>query len=472
MAREQPHLGLAYLAAYLEKNDISVSILDADIEQLNELQTADEVVKLNPKVVGITGTTEDRFMATSIVTEIRKRMPDILLIAGGPHYSYSSSDALLQVPSLDAIILGEGEETVVELVNQYKKSAGKNRFAHIKGITYRDRDGLIHTTESRPLLTDLNSLPAPAWHLFNMEKYQGIMSANVKQRTIGIISSRGCPYKCSFCANSRTNKVRYLSPIKFVDQIEHLVTKYGFTSFNFQDDSFTAKPDHARAICNEIQKRGLQISWYCSMRINSAARDIDLLKTMKDAGCIAMGFGVEFASDHVLKRIRKGTTVKNMELAIRNIVKTDISHINIFLINSLPGQTSLNTIRSMFRIRKFKRLLGHRVHSNSLHGGWTTIYPGTHLEQIAQKQDLLPKDFSWNAPYENTAQQHLGPTTKFVPLFESKTFPINKIQKTVKRAYLLTKALDALQDASPTELLKKILHPGNWIRLFKAITGL
>jgi len=265
--RSQPHLGLAYIAACLEQNSYKVKIIDRIVNPLNPKEVAKKVIESNPKVVGITTSTIDRFMAINILNEIKKLSSDILTVGGGPHFSSTAIDALEQINSLDVICVGEGEYTLCEIVKTFIENKNKADFSCIDGVVYRGSEGKIIKNKARDIIQDLDSLPFPAWHLFDMEKYVGTLAIapNAPYRAIGVDSSRGCPYSCAFCYNSLSKKVRTFSTQRFVDMIEFLRNKYNFDGFNFVDDSFTCNISRVMEICNEIVKRNLDIKWYCSL---------------------------------------------------------------------------------------------------------------------------------------------------------------------------------------------------------------
>lgn len=271
--REQPQLGLAYIAAYLEKKGLKVKIIDAALDDLSPQQVAKRVKAFKPMAVGIYGCSDDRVGIIKTIEAIRHQCPEVLIVGGGPHFSYTAEDALLNIPALDVVVIGEGEFTMLELMKEFSPGKKQFNFRKIKGLAYRDQGEIVFTPSREPI-ADLNAMPPPAWHLFEMKRYQGIMSARAPYRAIGLISSRGCPYACVFCANALNKRIRYLKPSRFVDEIEYLRDRYGFEAFNFQDDSFTANRQQVENICQEITSRKLKIKWYCSLRVNRVEKEM------------------------------------------------------------------------------------------------------------------------------------------------------------------------------------------------------
>ena len=269
-------------------------------------------------------------------------------------------------------------------------------------------------------------MPDAAWHLFNMDKYHGTLSVEEKTRAIGVISSRGCPYQCVFCANSLNRQVRYRSPQRFVDEVELLHERYGFPGLNFQNDSFTANTKHVTQICEEILKRDIRIRWYCSLRVNNLSRD--LLRLMKEAGCVALGYGVETGSDRLLKLIKKGITTDQIRKAIKITKEVGFNHVSLFLMTSLPGQT-LKDIRisAKFLSEIYSLLRDAPVYSTFL-GAPTLVYPGTETETIARRNgNVFPVEFSWNTYYE-TDKSKIFDTNPYVPYFENPDLSLEEIK--------------------------------------------
>ena len=430
--RSQPHLGLAYIAAFLEKHSYRIKILDRIVNPLSPKEVAKIAIDYNPEVVGITTSTIDRFLAIKILHELKLLSKKILTVGGGPHFSSTATDALEQITSLDIICVGEGEYTLCEIVERYRKTKNKNDFESINGIVYRNSKGKIIKNKERSLINDIDSLPFPALHLFDIDKYIGKLATapNAPYRAIGVGSSRGCPYSCAFCYNSLSKKVRNLSVSRFIDLIEFLFYEYKFDAFNFVDDSFACNPNRVIAICNEIIKRKLDIKWYCSINVNQAAQNIKMLKIMKNAGCMALGFGVEFPENSVLKAINKKSTTAMIKKAIYNVKNVDFPFVHIFLLQGLPYQTIMKTIYANLRTIHYRIILKDR---KNYFGGFVQVYPGTQLESLSMAQGKIDEHFSWNSPYissiaanyKNSPNQHNKLPT--LPLYKPTTISLNTI---------------------------------------------
>lgn len=460
--RSQPQLGLAYIASYLEQNGITVKIIDGCLDGgLTPLAIAEKVAICSPMAVGLTCCTDDRFIAIDILREIKNKNKQILAIAGGPHFSQTANDALQQIPEIDVVCLSEGEMIVAELLRSYSRNRSFDSFYDVRGIAFRG-GGQIVVTKPREPIANLDIMPAPAWHLFEMEKYTGSMSAGAPHRAIGLISSRGCPYSCIFCCN-RNKKVRYLSPKRFVDDVQYVMEKYGFTAFNFVDDSFTSNSRHVKDICDEIICRGLDLKWYCSLRLESAARNIELLRRMKDAGCIALGFGVEFAHDEVLKAMRKNVTFDVMKEGLRNVKKVGYPYITIFRQNSFPGQNLKNTLEGYANLLQLHQIIYGANKTNVSLGGWIRVYPGTEIEILAKRQkNIFPDGFSWNRSFRSKYADTINKKYWSVPLYRQISFPLERITFAQKifRSYIRISSV--IKAGRISAIIKILFDPRRW----------
>lgn len=397
-------LGLAYIAACLEKAGYGVEIVDSHLNRYSMNKAAKVIVDKKPDAVGLTATTDNRFKAIELSKRIKELNPDIFLFVGGPHFSVTAEDALRNVTSIDAVVRGEGEITAVELLNSY---FSKKPLYNVRGISFRDSpdNGRIITTQKRPVFEKLDSLPMPAYHLLNLKRYSPLpsyfTSLTREEKMLpaaGVISSRGCPYNCIFCANNSEfvkTFFRKRDPVRFVDEIQYINRTHGIKMFNFWDDTFTLSKQYVLDVCNEIIKRSLGIKWYARGRVDTLDREA-LIK-MKEAGCVAMLYGVESGCDRILKIIKKGITVEQVKKVVKNTVETGIDVLLAFMV-SFPGETRDDVEKTLGLI---KELLSYdeRVFETDLSP--TVIYPGTVIEKIAlSEKRIIPEDFSWNKRYE------------------------------------------------------------------------
>jgi len=402
-----PSIGLAYIAAGLEKDGYDVIILDCQAQCYSAIDAAEKIADLNPDAVGLTATSHNRFWVLELAQEIKKRR-ELFLFAGGIHFGLTGVDALQNVAEIDVIVNGEGEETTRELLNAHFNATNLKT---VPGIVYRDSNEHIVKNKDRPFINDLNRLPDPAWHFYEMDKYSAQLEGfkGSENRTIGVMSSRGCPFGCSFCANEAfwRRKLRRLHPEKFVDQLAYLQKQYGFRNFNFWDDTFTVVESHAFEVCEQILKRGLDIKVYLRARI----------------GGVAIGYGIETGSQRVLDAISKGITVSQAKLTVK--MSLDLGFfVKAFFMTSLPGETLDDVEMTMDLVDELKDYGGDRIQVG--YGFPTTIYPGTKIELIAKETGILPEKFSWNSEFESQTSKDLGlnPT---IPCFENPYLSLKKI---------------------------------------------
>ncbi|MFY9638593.1 MAG: radical SAM protein, partial [Methanobacterium sp.] len=229
-----PPLNLMYLASSLEKEDYKVKIVDDDLEQKGYENVSKQAEKINPQLIGVTATTSTIKSALKYLDLIKKVLPNSLTVIGGPHTTFMPYETLKDTENLDVVVIGEGEETMVDLTNLTTQN--HENIDNVKGIVYRDlKDGKLKTTQNRPLIKDLDKLPFPARHLVPFESYGAS-----QEQTGGIITSRGCVYNCNYCSSSLImgKKFRSRSPTNVVDEIEELIDKYHINDIGFMDDTF------------------------------------------------------------------------------------------------------------------------------------------------------------------------------------------------------------------------------------------
>lgn len=365
-----PPLGLGYLASVLREAGFKVRIIDDLVENLS---LGDLLKKVKDSlIVGITSTTPTFKSALSYAKKIKEALPDIFVVLGGVHVTFQPEKAM-ENEFVDAVCIGEGERTIVELAERVE--AGKS-LEGVKGIYYRE-EGRIRKNEPREFIEDLDSLPFPAFDLMPLEKYSLL---GRKLREFPMITSRGCPFACRYCSSSLFlgRKFRARSAGNVVDEIEWLVEKWEAKHVAFGDDTFTLKKKRVEEICREIRDRGLEITWSCSSRIDTI--DAELLKTMKSAGCTAIYYGIESASRKVLEYYRKRISLEKAFEVIRTTKKLGISAICSFIIGA-----PIETRKEMEDTLKFAIRLDPDYAQFSI----LTPYPGTEIYEEAKRNGIL-----------------------------------------------------------------------------------
>lgn len=297
-------------------------------------------------LVGITVRTAIYNETKRLIRVIRSET-DAPIVLGGPHPSAQPQRCIIDSDA-DYVVFGEGEITMLELVNLEKPTC------KIKGLIYREGSS-VKVNESRPLIEDLDKIPFPAWHLMPPNRYPivPLLASAEKLPIAPVITSRGCPYSCIFCAAKAIwgHKWRHRSAKNVVDEIELLIRRYGAKEIHISDDNFTLDKKHAMNVCNEILHRGLDVSWSCPNGVRIDRLDGELLQTMRKAGCHLLCFGIESGSPKTLRRIKKG--IDDIDLfykVVRKARKVGIMTMGSFIIG-LPEDTP-ETIRKTINFAK------------------------------------------------------------------------------------------------------------------------
>jgi anaerobic magnesium-protoporphyrin IX monomethyl ester cyclase len=408
---------LFFLAASLKKyTPFDVQIVDLERKQFRNL-TLDDVFKDdNSNIYGITATTFTRHEAIKVAQYLRNAYPSSFIIVGGVHFMYSAEDTLKNIAEIDCVVRGEGELTIVTLANAIHS---EHNWQTIKGITYRSNGNIIHN-DNQKQFEDLDSLPF--YSEFSWDDYQEyLMGYPDKIPATSVMSSRGCPYRCIFCSKAGM-KYRLRDPIKVVDEIQLLKEKFKIQGINFLDLTFTANINHARAICNELINRRLNLKWWCESRANIP---LDLLDLMKQAGCVSIVVGVESGSPNILSKISKDITVEQVINFVKKCSEIGLI-IKPYFMFSFPGESFEDVTQTLALISKLEK------YSEACSFQPTIIFPGTEIERFAYSSGLLPKDFSWTDEYYSDLNRDLGQMLN-IPIFMDKLSPDDLKQINLKR---------------------------------------
>lgn len=395
-----PALGIGYISAFLEQNGYKCSILDANALRLTYEDIVDEVKRLKPDIVGLTFTTENRFYAFETLRQIKEYDPQIITLLGGPHVWNTAEDTLTHIPWVDFIVRGEGELTTLELVQTLEN---QKELRHVLGISYRGKDGSIQHNPPRPLLENLDEFPFPARHLYPMDAYTFHVDDPHKgsRRALNIMTSRGCPFTCEFCATPFNwgRKVRANSPERVIREIEIIVNQYHTQGLWFFDDTFTFNPRRIHDLCDMIIDKKWDLSWYCEIRIDTV--DYQLLKKMRESGCFLIGMGVESANRRILQEVirkGKGFSIDKVTQVIRWCWDLEIIP-NPFFIFSHPTETIEEARQTLSYIQTLKKEAAERDKRLDISISIMHVYPGTPIEARARREGIIPPDFSWSKPH-------------------------------------------------------------------------
>jgi len=376
--RKLPPLGLAYVAAALEKADFQVEIIDNYMLKKPTDYIKSEVRRLAPQIVGITcgSVTYQRCIETA--KAVKEVLPSCTVVVGGWHPSYLP-ESMLQHPEIDYVVIGEGERAIVELANSITKGDDDSVISKIPGVVCR-YNGKV-AKNAPVLISDLDQIPFPARHLLPMDLYlrkMEFLDANPVD-TMNVI--RGCPYNCAFCDTKGLwgSKCRAFSPSRVVEEIDHLVNKYGSQGIYFIGDNFTISKKRTIEFCR-LLKSELDIEWICDTRADLVSRD--LLKEMRAAGCRTIWFGVESGSPHILKKLNKGVSLEQTVNAFK-LCREEGIQISCSLMLGIPGET-VSDMKATFNFAK-------KLNPDWIHFNIFVAYPGSVLYDEVIKNGLYDR---------------------------------------------------------------------------------
>lgn len=401
-----PPLGILYLASYLKKAVPGVKLKATDGLLRGMDKTLAEVRAFGADVLGISFYTGSALGAYHLANQVKKEEPETFVIVGGPHATAVPGDVLSRSRT-DVVVRGEGEQTLATLICELSQHGklGPEELRDVDGIAYRDRDGSIRVTPPPKYILDLDNISFPAWYLLPLSDYRGYHLCK-QTPDYPILFSRGCPYDCVFCPNEHWNlskpKVRFRSPKNIVDEMEELVRTYGIREFNNLADELNNHPRIAPAICEEIKRRRLGITWKTMLRSDRVLED--LVRAMAESGCWMASLGIETGNPATMVGIKKYFTHEQIESACRLFKKYGLKVQGYFMLFNVweergdlrfeDSAMSHNTVRYAERLFN-EGLLDYM--------GWsvTTPYPGSELYQIAMRHNLIKPELvgrwdDWN----------------------------------------------------------------------------
>ncbi len=295
-------LGIGYLAAYLRQHGHTVSILQPEKGEDFDASLRTAVNDFRPELVAVSVMTPSYPEAVRIC-DLVKTLCRCQTVLGGHHVSAVGQTVLEQSPQTDFAVVGEGEETLHELVEALSQSV--EDFSQINGLVWRDATGAIHRNSPRSAIRDVDSLPFPARDLANMDRFRPHSYIDFGKRSATMVTSRGCPFKCMFCSSwlAMGSKYRWRSVENVLAEIRELVEVYGVDHLVFEDDTMTLRRDRIFDLCTALEEMPRRPSWYGLSRVDTM--DIELARKMKSAGCRMVGFGIESGSPEILEKIGK-----------------------------------------------------------------------------------------------------------------------------------------------------------------------
>ena len=390
------NLGLGYIAAYLERAGHRVKIIDAlekeGIKNLNKVSSGtadlyqvglsyDQIVERIPKqtdYIGITVPfTSYALILKELARNIRKRYPEITIIAGGVFPSTLPEKAMA-CADIDYAVCGEGEETLLKIVSGMKPEK-------IKGVAFRENGKpIIHGTSE--LIGNLDEIPFPARNLLPMDEYLYFTPRDkTHKRTVSLITSRGCPYDCNFCSVHCIYgyKWRARSPENVLAEIRQLIKEYDIEHIQFEDDNLTLNKERAEKIFEGMLSLSKKVTWSSPNGIRVDTLDYLLLKKMKKSGCNSLCIGVESGHPEILKAMNKNIDL-NKVMDIAKVCRELKIYLSVFFIIGYLGETEKHfkeTLRYAARLRRSGVRFCHFFPIRT--------YPGTQLFDYCRKNNLL-----------------------------------------------------------------------------------
>jgi len=366
---------LSYAVALSRAAGIDTGFLDGVVDELGIEDYAARVHEIAPDLVAMECSTPSIDHDLKSVRRIKELRPRTFVALMGSHATYFHKQLLEENPEIDAIIRGEFEVTIRELALALKN--GKP-LKDVAGLTYRDGQA-IKTTPDRPFDLDLDAWPYPARDIVPIEKYQTAQYQGKKGTFM--LSSRGCPYRCTFCLWPGTMVGRDFRSRKadaVVDEMEHLVRHYGVDDIYFDDDTMTIDRERLLEICRLIQERELKVHWIAMGRVDTV--DEELLREMRNAGCDNVYLGVESGSAEILKRLKKGIQLSQVEKAFQIARKVGIKTQAFFMLGG-PGETK-ETLKETIDFAV-------KIDPDNAQFAAAVPYPGTEMYEEANRKGYL-----------------------------------------------------------------------------------
>ncbi len=459
-------IGLGYIGAVLEKQNIPVKIVNADFNKgkaafhtseltdsydhyravINDIShpvwhETDSIIKdFQPDIIGFTVTTGSLGAALNMSRIAKKINPDVKIIFGGAHPT-ARPESTLKNTEVDYIVMREGEQTILELVKNFDSQS----FGDVLGMGYKDGEGNAKINPPRPLIENLDDLPFPARHLIiGKETYP----ANAFG---GIFTSRGCPFSCIYCSSHTIwgKRVRYRSIDSVIEEIKRVKKEFKTKHFFFVDDTFSLKTGRAIELCDRMISEDIGVEWHCQTRVDCISEE--LIKKMKEAGCNCVLIGVETGDPESMKKIKKAISLEKVREAAALFKKCGMPFNTYFMIG-FPWET-LDQINNTLSFMK-------ELDPTDASYAVVTPQPGTELFEIVKNEGLLPpeENIDWSEFHHQS--KDMFKTRVFTD--EEKKQIINIAEQTFDEQKHI-KLRQKLRK-NPGEMIRKIIREGYYKR--------
>ena len=422
-------IGLLSISSYLKQQNCDVVLFDAYAHHYTKKQILKYVVSLNPDILGVTLFTNHLPQAMPFFQDVKKLLPNITIVVGGAHPSSDYTNLITHNPEVDIAVIGEGEYTLYEIIQCKEKSQS---LIGIKGIAYKRGDEVV-VNSFRVYIDDLDSLPFGDWQSLPMENYFEIWT--VKKNYAHMILSRGCPFSCTFCgAKKALGRIqRRRSPKHILEEVTLLYDKYDVRNILFGDSTFNMDKKWIHGICEGLLSLDRPLIWNCNIRADLV--ELETVKLMKKSGCDRVFLGVESADDEMLKRMKKGESLEEIEQGIRYLQEGGINPDMGFILG-MPGETAETMGKTIkFALRHKKCMSAFTL---------AAPFPATPLYDEAKKEGFIVDDWAKFDIYK----------IAYVPQGLTPEILISYYKKTVRRMYL-----------RPSFLIRRLAVIRSWLSL-------
>ena len=377
-----PPTGLLYVAGALRRAfpELHIELVDMGLGPMSAAALGDLVQQRQPDLVGLSAMTCEAGLLHEVVAELNGRLPWVPVIVGGPHGSVAWP-MVLEDPGVDLVVLGEAEDTVVELLPLIGQP---DLLAAVAGIAFRDPQGVPTRSAERPPIADLDAAPEPAWDLVDLRAYRELPSWNGVRKEpfhAPVLTSRGCPYGCRFCHGLFGRQVRVRSPEHVLAELCLLYERDGVREFHIIDDIFNLDPDRAGRICDGIVAEGLDIAIAFPNGLRADILEPTLIEKLERAGTYKIHFGFESSSPRLQQLTGKGLDIPRALATISQVARTRIL-VGAYFMLGLPTETEEEA-----------RATIACAASSDLDAAYffkTTLYPGTELGDEEGRDELSP----------------------------------------------------------------------------------
>ncbi len=436
-------LGICHLASMTRQAGYPSAILDAPALAIGIDDMVQRTLEARPRHIAVTATVIAIERAADYARKLREAGFDGTIILGGAQLAAAPYETMRLAPEFDIGLLGEGELTIVELLNTLE---GGGNLEEVAGLLVRKDDEVIMTAARSPI-QNLDALPFPAWELLPQPLSQFYRPAAFTTKSLpsfSMITSRGCYAKCTFCDRAVFgNLVRNHSAAYVLDMMEVLYRQYGIREFAIADDLFIVFKQRLVDICEGIIERGLKVSWSCNARVDHVTDDIT--KLMRRAGCWQIAYGVESGAEEILQAIEKGTSMEKIKEAIRVTRRNGIRVRGYFMLGS-PGETEETMQKTIDFVKD--------VHIDDFQLTYFTPLPGSEIYDTAEQYGAFERNNSslnyWQATF----------------------VPYGLTRETIQQYYRKAYRLHYFRPSTVWSYLKLVRTPEKLLRLFQGAYGL